>query len=76
MRLAGVWKLAWPASTSVTVSVPDVEGVPAVPLLTPPASVTEPVAVPPIEALSFEPLTVTSMTCDAVPSVLATVSVS
>src|SRR6185369_2045312 len=40
------------------------------------ASVTDAVVVPPIVALSFDPLTVTSMSCEAVLSLLDTVSVS
>jgi len=74
--VAGVWNTAWPLSTSVTTKVPDALGVPALPLFRPPASVTVPVAVPAMAALSFVPLTVTSMICEAVPSVLAMVSVS
>ena len=74
--LPGAAKTAWPASTSAIVSVPLAVGVPGLALLTPPASVTAPVAVPPIVALSFEPVTVTSMICVAVPSLLETLSVS
>ena len=61
-------------STSLTVSVPPVARLPAP--LTATSSVTEPVAAPPITAASFEPVTVTSMSCVAVPSLLVTLSVS
>jgi len=62
------WNTASPLSTSCTISEP-----PAAILV---SSTTLPVAWPLIVAASLLPVTVTSMTCDAVPSADLTVSVS